>query len=47
MQYWLKCYPTVSTCSLSLVIPGHISSDEEMKTSFMEVLAMDVGFGRM
>ena len=42
-----KCYPTVSTCAVSISIPVHINNDEEMKRTFVEALSLDMGFGRV
>ena len=42
-----KCYPTVSTCAVSISIPVHINNDEEMKRTFIEALSLDMGFGRI
>ena len=41
-----RCFPTVSTCSFSLIIPFHVKRDEEMVTMFEAALLGDVGFGR-
>ena len=41
-----SCFPTVSTCSFSLIIPIHVKDDEEMVTMFETALLGDVGFGR-
>ena len=41
-----RCFPTVSTCSFSLIVPIHVKDDEEMATMFETALLGDVGFGR-
>ena len=41
-----KCFPIVSTCSLTLDIPAHIRNEETMFEVFERVLKEDVGFGR-
>ena len=41
-----RCFPTVSTCSFSLIIAIHVKDDEQMVTMFETALLGDVGFGR-
>ena len=41
-----KCFPIVSTCSLTLDILVHICDEETMLEVFERVLKEDVGFGR-
>ena len=41
-----RCFPTVSTCPFSLIIPIHVKDDEEMVTMFETALLGDVGFGQ-
>ena len=41
-----KCFPTVSTCSLTLDIPAHIGNEEKMFEVSERALKEDVGFGR-
>ena len=41
-----KCFPIVSTCSLTLDIPAHIGYEETMFEVFEGALKEDVGFGR-
>ena len=41
-----RCFPIVSTCSFSLIIPIRVKDDEEMVTMFETALLGDIGFGR-
>ena len=41
-----KCFPIVSTCSLTLDISAHIRDEEMMLEVFERALKEDVGFGR-
>ena len=40
------CFPVVSTCSYTLVLPMHIKNDDEMKDKFLLAITKDFGFGR-
>ena len=42
-----KCYPTVSTYTVSISIPVHINNNGEMKRTFLEALSQDMGFDRI
>lgn len=38
-----KCLPTISTCSLTVRLPVHLTSEEEMKAAFSMAIAGEVG----
>ena len=40
-----KCFPTVSTCALTLDIPVHVREDEIL-TIFSTAIINSIGFGR-
>lgn len=42
-----KCKPTVSTCDLTLHVPTHLSSNEEMQKEMEDAILMNYGFGRV
>ena len=40
-----KCYPTVSVCGMSLILPIHLG--ENLKTLMIEAIKLSPGFGRI
>ena len=40
-----KCLPTVSTCGVTLRLPVHINSDDEMLAAFKSAIDSENGFG--
>jgi len=42
-----RCKPTISTCDLTMRLPVHIKSSEEMTAYFNDSLRMSYGFGRV
>ncbi|XP_078490016.1 ubiquitin-protein ligase E3C-like [Ciona intestinalis] len=42
-----RCLPTVSTCAISVVLPVHIETQEEMLNVFQCAITCEIGFGQV
>ena len=42
-----RCRPTASTCALSMTIPVHIKTDEEMLEMILSAVKEGLGFGNV